>query len=206
MESLARVIGDLSGPVAYLILFASTALEASALVGLFVPGEAALLLGGFLAYQGRLSLWLVMVVAVLGAVIGDSIGYEIGRHLGGRIHDGRLGRLVGRDRWNRARKSLRRHGGKAVFLGRFVGLLRALVPAVAGDSGMRYPRFLAWNVAGGVVWAPLVVLAGYLAGPSYHVVERWLGRGSLVLAAVVVAAFIGWHVAKKVREHRRQPA
>ena len=198
------MLSDLSVPLQYIVVFAATALEASALVGLVVPGEAALLLAGFLAWRGQLSLWLVMVAAVAGAAVGDSVGYEIGRHLGRRIYESRVGRLIGRDRWDRGRSFLRRHGAKAVFFGRFVGLLRALVPAIAGDSRMPYPRFLLWNVAGALVWAPATVLTGYLAGPSYRVLERWLGRGSLVLAAVVVAGVIAWHVVRRPATRREQ--
>ena len=122
---------------------------------------------------------------------------EIGRHLGQRIYDSRLGRVVGRERWTRARRFLRRRGATAVFFGRFIGVLRALVPAIAGDSRMPYPRFLLWNVAGALVWAPATVLAGYLAGPSYRALERWLGRGSLVLAAVVALGLFVWHVRRR---------
>src|SRR5437764_2858840 len=110
MRQLESVLSHLSLPLQYLVVFAATALEASALVGLFVPGEAALLLGGFLAWRAQLSLWMVIAVAVTGAAVGDSIGYEIGRHLGQRIYDSRLGRVVGRERWTRARRFLRRRG------------------------------------------------------------------------------------------------
>src|SRR5439155_24101418 len=116
---------------------------------------------------------------------------------GQRIYDSRLGRVVGRERWTRARRFLRRRGATAVFFGRFIGVLRALVPAIAGDSRMPYPRFLLWNVAGALVWAPAAVLAGYLAGPSYRALERWLGRGSLVLAAVVALGLFVWHVRRR---------
>src|SRR5205823_11892087 len=101
MHRLDSVLSDLSVPLQYIVVFAATALEASAMVGLVVPGEAALLLAGFLAWRGQLSLWLVMVAAVAGAAVGDSVGYEIGRHLGRRIYESRVGRLIGRDRWDR---------------------------------------------------------------------------------------------------------
>src|SRR6185503_17414463 len=101
----------------------------SAFVGLFVPGETALLLGGFLAYQGKLHLALVILVTVVGGILGDSAGYEIGRHLGDRMKRTWFGRKIGEDRWERARKYVREKGGRAILLGRFVGILRALVPA-----------------------------------------------------------------------------
>jgi membrane protein DedA with SNARE-associated domain len=122
------LIGRAAQPWGYVVVFLTVTLEASAFVGLIFPGETALLVGGFLASQHKLNLWMLMVLGVAGAVIGDSIGYEVGRHLGGRLQQSRLGRKVGDERWERARDTLRRYGGKAVLIGRWVGVLRALVP------------------------------------------------------------------------------
>jgi membrane-associated protein len=203
-DRVVDALGDAINPWGYVILFALTLLEASAFVGLFVPGETALLLAGFLAYQDKLRLPLVIVLVIVGGVLGDSAGYEIGRHLGDRVRGTWLGRKVGKRRWDRARDYVREKGGKAVLLGRFIGILRALVPAIAGDSRMPYPTFLAWNVAGALLWAPSVVVAGYIAGTSWRRIERWLGRASLILLAVVVVAFVAWHYVKKRREQRAE--
>lgn len=206
-----HLIGKEVGPWAYPVVFVATALEASAFVGLVVPGETILLLAGFLAFQERVALWLLMVVAALGAVVGDSAGYEIGRRFGPRLEDSWGGRKVGRARWERARSQIRRRGPQAVLAGRFVGILRALVPAAAGAAGMPYRSFLAWNVAGAVVWAPLMVGLGYLAGESYDAVARVIGWASLGVVAGVVAAGIAVHLLRRRREasnngirHRRQ--
>ena len=193
---LAKTFGDAVGPYAYLLLFAMTAAEASAFVGVFVPGETALLLAGYLASRGQLGLWWAMAAAAAGAVIGDSIGYEIGRHLGPRLKEGRLGRWVGEDRWDRARRSVEEHGARAVLIGRFVGVLRAVVPAVVGDARMPYPRFLFWNALGALVWAPAVIVAGYYAGAAYAQVAKVLGPATIGLA---VAAAIGWWLWKRHR-------
>src|SRR6267378_6104757 len=107
---VSDLLGQAVNPWGYLLLFALTALEASAFVGLFVPGETALLLGGFFAYQGKLNLFLVIVVTVIGGILGDSAGYEIGRHLGDRIRRTSLGRKIGEDRWDRARTYVRKKG------------------------------------------------------------------------------------------------
>src|SRR5205823_3743307 len=129
---------------------------------------------------------------VAGAIIGDSIGYEIGRKFGPALKASKLGQRVGADRWHRGEAYLARRGGKAVFLGRFIGVLRALVPTVAGASGMPYRRFLLWNAMGGLIWGPTFVFLGYLAGSSYQRVEKIAGRASLVLLliAVLVAAVV----------------
>ena len=199
VAALADVIGEVASPWGYFLLFGLCVGESSAFIGLFVPGETALLLAGVLCHQGRLSLPVAMAVAVAGAAIGDSIGYEVGRHLGPRILRTRLGQRVGQERWERARAYLRQRGGRAVFLGRFVGVLRALVPAVAGDARLPYGRFLVWNVAGALVIAPGTILIGYLAGDAYQKVEGVLGPATLALAAALVVGVVVRHQVRKRR-------
>ncbi len=203
-DRVTGLLGDAVNPWGYVLLFVLTALEASAFVGLFVPGETALLLGGFLSYQGKLNLFLVIVVTVIGGILGDSAGYEIGRHLGDRMRRTWLGRKIGEDRWDRARTYVRKKGAKAVLLGRFVGILRALVPAVAGDSRMPYPKFLLWNVIGALVWGPSVVVAGYLAGRSWRALETYLSRGGFTLFALTVLGFVIVHLVRKRRSEKAE--
>jgi membrane protein DedA with SNARE-associated domain len=203
-DRVTGLLGDAVNPWGYVLLFVLTALEASAFVGLFVPGETALLLGGFLSYQGKLNLFLVIVVTVIGGILGDSAGYEIGRHLGDRIRRTSLGRKIGEDRWDRARTYVRKKGAKAVLLGRFVGILRALVPAVAGDSRMPYPKFLLWNVIGALVWGPSVVVAGYLAGRSWRALETYLSRGGFTLFTLTVLGFVILHLVRKRRSEKAE--
>lgn len=188
-ERLLRFLTQQASPWAYVIVGGLAALDASAFVGLFIPGELALLAGGYVVQQGHASLPAMLLAATLGAVVGDSIGYEVGRHLGPRLHHSHLGRRIGDERWDRAHDLLQRRGGPAIFLGRFVGLLRALVPAVAGTSRMPYRRFLLWNALGGLIWAPGMVLLGYSAGSSYGRIERYAGRASLIL--LLLAVLIG---------------
>lgn len=202
MSHVFSGLGQLASPWAYVIVGVLAALEASAFVGLFVPGEIALLAGGYVVQQGHASLPPMLIAAALGAVLGDSVGYEIGRRFGPRLQRSRLGRRVGEDRWNKAQEFLHRRGGAAIFLGRFVGVLRALVPAVAGTSRMPYRRFLFWNALGGLLWAPGMVLLGYFAGSSYRRIEHYAGRASLVLLLmVVVCAGIVWS-ARRIAGHQ----
>jgi membrane protein DedA with SNARE-associated domain/membrane-associated phospholipid phosphatase len=186
MSGVLDTAARLASPWTYIILGLLAAAESAAFVGLAIPGETAMLLGGFLAYQGRVNLAVMMAAGAVGAVVGDQIGYQIGRVFGEPLKRSRLGRKVGQDRWARGEAYLRDKGGRAVFLGRFVGVLRALVPALAGMARMPYRTFLPWNVAGGVIWAPGLVLAGYLAGRSYQRVEQLAGQASLLLVAVLV--------------------
>lgn len=160
-----------------------------------------MLLGGVLVYQGRASLGIMLVAGCAGAIIGDSIGYEIGRKFGHKLRNGRLGRKVGRQRWDHALEYVKRRGGRAVFFGRFVGVLRALVPAVAGSAGMPYRSFLLFNVAGGIIWASGFILLGLAAGGSYALVERWAGRASLLLLLILAVALAIGVAARWVRDH-----
>ncbi len=190
---IATGLGDLldgllsiASPWGYLLIGLLAGLEAAAFVGLVIPGETAMLLGGVLAANGHAELPVMMAAASAGAVLGDSLGYEIGRRFGGRVRRSRAGRRIGEPRWRRAEEYVRDRGGRAVFLGRFVGVLRALVPAVAGAARMPYRTFLPYNAAGGVLWASGFVFTGYLAGHSYRRVADIAGNAGLLLGIVVV--------------------
>ena len=190
LQDVVDALGRLASPWAYVVIGGLAGAEAAAFVGLVFPGETALVVGGFLAFRGKVNLPVLIAVAVAAAIVGDSIGYEIGRVVGPALRRSRLGRRVGDARWERAAEYVRAKGGRAVFLGRWVGVLRALVPMLAGMSGMRYRTFLPANVAGALTWAPAVVLLGYAAGESYREVGRALGGASFALAVAIVAAVV----------------
>jgi membrane protein DedA with SNARE-associated domain len=210
MTQLINAILHLPAWAVYVTAGALAFGEAAVFLGLVIPGETALLLGGMLAGTGRISLPVMIVVAVLAAIAGDSVGYEIGRLGGSALRESRTGRFVGAARWQRAERFIVRHGGRAVFLGRWVGVLRALVPALAGMSRMPYRRFLAYNAAGGALWAIVVVVAGYLAGASWQRVVTYFGwaGGALVvvLAAIAVATALWRRVVRRRATAPGEPA
>jgi len=182
VEAIAERILSLQGWVALSVVFLLPALEASAFIGFLFPGEIAVILGGVLAFEGRISLTATIAVAVLGAVIGDTVGYWVGRRWGRRVLEGSLGRFVKPRHIDRAERYLAdRGGGKAVFFGRFTAALRVMIPGLAGMARMRYRTFLLNNVAGGAVWATVFVLLGYAAGTGWRRVEALAKRASLVL-------------------------
>jgi membrane protein DedA with SNARE-associated domain/membrane-associated phospholipid phosphatase len=195
VNGLVEGLLNLASPWGYVLVALLAGLESAAFVGLVIPGETAMLLGGVLAFTGHASLLVMMGCGVLGAIVGDSVGYELGRRFGDPLRRSRLGRRISAARWERAEEYVRRRGGVAAFLGRFVGVLRALVPFVAGASRLPYRTFLPFNALGALIWAPGFVYLGFLAGHSYQRVERLAGRASLLvgvgvvgLAALVVAA------------------
>jgi membrane-associated protein len=181
------------------------ALEASVLVGLVVPGETAVLAGGVAAHAGIVPLWAVVVVAVCGAAVGDQVGYSLGRRFGPQLLD-RAPRRLGRDgAVGSTMRLMRRHGAFAVLLGRWAATLRAVVPGVAGASGVARGRFTVANVTGAALWATTVAYAGYAAGASYGVLAHRLGLGGELLAGVVVLLVVCL-VLRARRRRRRQAA
>jgi undecaprenyl-diphosphatase len=185
--------------VVYLAVFALPFLEASVFLGFVFPGETALVLGGFLASQGRLSVGVVIALAIVGAITGDAVGYAVGRRFGPGLQSSRLGQIVGDKRWLASEMFLLRRGGPAVFFGRFTALLRALVPSAAGMAKLPYRTFAVWNALGGTLWATGFVLAGFLAGASYQKVAGYLGQGALALTAAVVVTAVAVHFVRKRR-------
>src|SRR5919107_2512557 len=184
----------------YLVILFGVMLEST---GVPLPGEAILLAAGVLVQRGHLDLGDTIAFGILGAVVGDQIGYWVGRG-GGRPFGLRWGRylFITPERLGRAEAFFERHGGKAVFLARFFSGLRVFGALVAGISRMRWATFLIYNALGGAVWATAVVLLGYFLGSSIGLVERWLGRATLVLA-LVVALVVAFYLAYRWAANNR---
>jgi len=184
----------------YLLILFGVMLEST---GVPLPGETILIASGVLVQRGHLDLGDVIVFGIMGAVIGDQIGYWVGRG-GGRPFVLRWGRYVfiTPERLGRAEAFFERHGGKAVFLARFFSGLRVFGALVAGISRMRWGTFFFYNALGGAVWATAVVLAGYFLGSSIGLVERWLGRATLVLT-LVLAVVVAFYLAYRWAAHNR---
>ncbi|WP_329129725.1 DedA family protein [Streptomyces sp. NBC_01476] len=201
MHAITDWLTRSSGPAVYAIVFALVFCEDALFFGFVLPGETAAVLGGVVAGQGHVSVYLLAALVVLAAISGDSVGYEIGRRYGTRILETKA--LRGHhNRIDRAQQLIRRRGPAAVFLGRFIAFFRALMPALAGISRMPYRVFLLFNSLGGLVWGVGFVLLGYFAGAAYQQVERTAGTAvAVVVAVVVVAAFIVWQIRRRRREH-----
>jgi len=201
MGQLAETLLSLSGWSALAVLFILPALEAPAFLGLVLPGELALLLGGVLAHQDRLSLPAALAAGTAGALAGDSAGYWIGRRWGPRLLASRLGRRIGPGRLHLVESLLLRGGGRALFVGRWTAGARVVLPGLAGMLGLRYRTFALWTAAAATGWAAAHVLLGYAAGAGWRHVHHLTGRVGLGLAlAVAVAAVVAWLV-----HRRREP-
>ena len=200
LEHLVERIGDAVGSWLYVIAGGLCFAEAALLVGMVLPGETALLVAGVFCQRGVLDLRIMILVAVICAIAGDSVGYEFGKKFGPGLRRARLGTWVGEHRWAMVDAFLHRHGGKAVLFGRLTALFRALVPSMAGMSGMRYKTFFTWNATGGLIWAPGCVLLGYAFSSSLAVIGQTLTWAPLIVLAVVVAIYVALHLRRRRRE------
>ncbi|BBL80243.1 hypothetical protein RxyAA322_20970 [Rubrobacter xylanophilus] len=199
MDPTSEVISLLSR-YGYLVVFFGVMAESA---GIPLPGETILLAAGALAQRGVLDPADVLLFGFLGAVVGDQLGYWIGRR-GGRRFVLRWGRrfALTPERLAAAERFFGRHGGKAVFLARFVAGLRVFGALVAGIGRMRWGTFFVFNALGGAVWASAAVLAGYLLGGSLALAERWAGRASILLALAAGAAVLLYLLYRWLRGHR----
>jgi len=192
VKAILDALLGLHGWAAAAMIFGLPLLEASTLIGLVVPGELALIVGGVLVHFGRLPLWAAVACGIAGAVIGDSLGYAVGRRFGERIRRSWIGRVIGAERWRRADRHLRKKGVFDVLIARIPPVLRTLVPGAAGMAKMPYGKFLAANVAGGIVWATLSICIGLLAGREWRLIEkaeRWIGLAGLAVLIGLVVYF-----------------
>jgi membrane protein DedA with SNARE-associated domain len=179
------------------LLFAVVMLES---FGIPLPGETALIAFGVLASQGHYSIVVVIAVAAAAAIIGDNLGYELIGRKGGRRLFERWGPL--RRRAERilppTEELMAKHGGKVVFFGRFITVLRYTAAWVAGIAGMPWRKFLFWNAAGGICWATLVGLVSYYAGgAAADAIQRYGIYAAAVVAGAVVIFFLITHFGSK---------
>lgn len=169
-------------------------LETSVLVGLVVPGDTMVIVAGT-AVASPLEGVVLAAAIVVGALLGESFGFWLGRFFGPRIRASRLGQRLGERNWERADRYLRRRGGPAIFLSRFLPVLHSLVPLTVGMSGYSYRRFLAWTAPACVVWAGLyVTVAAGAAGTYRELSDRIHYAGYVfvgVLAVFLVLVFVG---------------
>ncbi|MFD4630212.1 DedA family protein [Streptomyces sp. NPDC058284] len=143
------------------------ALEATLpVIGMLMPGQTAVVLGGMLAWHGHVTVEAALLTALTGAVLGNLAGYAIGRRWQGRL----IARMTTRSRHRRcterALRLIERRGGSAVFVGRFTAVLRTLVPTLCGATRMPLRSYLLWSVFSSAVWAPAFILIGYVMGPA----------------------------------------
>jgi len=197
-EKILTDVSETLGAWTYALVGGMAFLETGAFVGLVAPGETAVVLGGVVAAHGEVSLPVMLLVVWLSAALGDLVSYMLGRKLGRPFLVQRGPRLgVTPDRLARVESFFDKHGPKAILVGRFVGIVRAVAPFLAGASGMRLRTFLPWSLLGTAAWAATFTLVGYVFSESFSSAAEITTRAALGLA-VVAALALAWHA------HRRQ--
>jgi membrane-associated protein len=197
LEDASRTLGAWAYPAVAGFAF----LETGAFVGLLVPGETAVLVGGVVAERGGVELVPLIGFVWLAAAAGDLVSFLLGRRLGRPFLERHGPRYhLGPDRLARVDRFYERHGGKAVLLGRFTGLIRAVSPFVAGASGLALKRFVVWSAAGALLWAATFTLVGYGFSESFAESGQTAAR---IGAGAAVAAALAFVVVARVRSGRR---
>jgi membrane-associated protein len=182
---------DSLGAWMYVVVAAFAFLETGGFVGLLVPGETAVVVGGVAAGRGEVDLVPLLALVGLAALCGDTAGFLLGRRLGDAFlekHGARLG--IRRQDAARVNHFFAHHGGRAVLIGRFIGLVRPLIPFVAGASGLRLRRILPFSAAGAFGWAATFTIVGYEFSDTFKSSGKeasLIAMGGAVLLVAVIA-------------------
>jgi membrane protein DedA with SNARE-associated domain len=209
IEDVAKALG----PWTYALVAVSAFLETGAFVGLVAPGETIVMAGGVVAGQGEIQLLPLIGLVWMSAVLGDTTSFYIGRRLGRRFLERHGPRFkITEERLNQVESYFERHGGKTILIGRFIGLVRALAPFIAGSSGLPYRRFIPYSIVGTGLWSTLFCTLGYLFWRSFDQVAHLVGQaifGFGVTVAVIVGVVVAYRRRREIREwlvaHERHP-
>lgn len=183
----------------YALLFGIVFAETGLLVGFFLPGDSLLFTVGVVAGAGKLNIVGINIALMVAAIVGDAVGYTLGRKTGPAIFDRPDSRLFKREHLLRTQAFYERHGGKTIIYARFIPIVRTFAPFVAGVAGMSYPRFLSFNVFGGIGWVFLLTMLGYLLG-NKPLVQAHFEKVILGIIAVSVMPIVFEFLRSRLRQ------
>jgi membrane-associated protein len=193
---------QLHGPVVYLVVGLLVFVEVGIVIGFFIPGEIATIIGGVIASQHHANVVLMIGVVAAAATVGNFSGYEIGKWVGPWLMNHKP--LKGNSGAERAERLIARRGGLAVLIGRWIAVVRAILPGIAGFSGMHRRTFIVYSIIGGIAWATMWVLIGFAAGLSYTKIVNKAGSWSLVALGALAVGFVGFVVWRHLRDRSRR--
>ncbi len=173
---------DLYGMWIYAILFLIIFCETGLVVTPFLPGDSLLFAVGSLAAIGALDIWIALVIFITAAFVGDTVNYWIGHYIGPKVFHKERVRFLNKEYLHRTHKFYEKHGGKTIIIARFLPIIRTFAPFVAGIGSMTYPRFMIYNLSGGVLWVLLFLFGGYFFGNVPIIKQNF----SLVIIALIL--------------------
>jgi undecaprenyl-diphosphatase len=207
LQKLLEEVSNTLGAWTYLLVGVFAFAETGAFVGLVVPGETVMLLGGAVAGQGAISIYVLIAVAWFAAWLGDTTSFFLGRRLGREFvltHGPRVG--ISHERFEKVEDYFGSHGGKTIFIGRWISLVRAFAPFIAGSSGMGYRAFVPYSILGTGLWASLHILIGYVFSSAIESAGHYAARGAFVLATLIVVTATTVFVVRRLREKENREA
>jgi membrane-associated protein len=194
------------GTLTYIILFVVIFCETGLVVTPFLPGDSLIFAAGTFAAIGSLNPWLLFALLVVAAVGGDAANYWIGHKIGPRAYTGEI-KLIKKEYIDRTHAFFEKHGGKTIFLARFVPIVRTFAPFVAGVGQMSYGYFLRYNLIGGVAWVAIFLSLGYFFGNIPFVQENFeLVIIAIILISVLPAVFEWWKAHQESKRKQTTPA
>ena len=196
MFDIVSIIQNVGLPGIASIVFA----ECGLFFGFFLPGDSLLFTAGLLASQGFFGIVPLLVFTIIAAILGENVGYAFGRKVGPMLFNKKESRFFKPAHVTRAHEFFTKHGNKALFLARFMPIVRTFVPIVAGVAKMPFRSFMFYNILGAFVWVGLMTLLGYVLGSRVDNVEKYIEPMMLVIIVVsFIPAFLEWRKSRKGR-------
>jgi membrane-associated protein len=195
LDLIIRTIGIWT----YLVLFVVIFIETGLVVTPFLPGDSLLFAAGAIAALGSINIYLLFVLMAIAAILGDTVNYWIGHYIGEKVYTTNS-HWIKKEYLDRTQAFYAKHGGKTIFLARFIPIIRTFAPFVAGVGRMRYGYFISYNIVGGIVWTAVTIFGGYFFGNVPFVRDNF----SLVVIAIIIISFIP--VFFELFNHRKKKA
>lgn len=174
------------GNFIYVILFLIIFCETGLVFLPFLPGDSLIFAAGAFAAIGELNIFLLWILIVIAAILGDTVNYEIGKHFGKKILNNKKITIIKKENLQKAEDLVAKYGGAAVFIARFMPIIRTIVPFVVGIGQLHYPKFIKFNALGGIIWVTLFIIIGYLFGNIPAVKEHF----TFIILAIIFLSLL----------------